>query len=512
MSFKYLTGQTTAGAADEIVDWFATFQNWMEQIGWIVAAGGGTTNVVFRSLGEDGGLTMLFLHVYRDGGFPNRVRINVMNDAVGTQETDEGGYVDGGGAQFTFWMAGDMDAVNICFLGGGAYNTVYAGMVMPFALTVPDETYRMIATSLQTAGSILRDSDDVWDVDHGLYSHATLEATIVDPYDGSFPLCAKFFDRFANIAGQLKHVSGPVAPVALAVQTELTTGRGSRITPWIVLADRAANRYAMRTGGVVPTGTPDPTSFTATTGMAANYADLWNRVSAHLTGIGWADLGDPGILDSGRLFFSAGQSGEDEIFVGFYQDIEVTDFISAYVQNDAAATQRTTTEVTHLDTLDFPVRYWLSADLDCAALVFQRAPGYGFVWAGLYRQFTPGLLPPYVGAPLTPYSLLSESNGPPFGQRVMVLRSKTGVWENAGVYSHEGANIAGSSPNDFDGETYLIWPLTASDAGGATSGQLTYLGFASGGGLGNQDTIRIGDQIYTSFYTSAGINFCLRTE
>ena len=56
MAFAHLAGVTTPGAPDEIVDWFATFQQWMTAVvGWTVEAGGGTTNVVFRSISEAGG-------------------------------------------------------------------------------------------------------------------------------------------------------------------------------------------------------------------------------------------------------------------------------------------------------------------------------------------------------------------------------------------------------------------------------------------------------------------------
>jgi len=170
MPFRHLAGVTTAGAPDEIVDWFATFQAWMIQVGWTVAAGGGTTDVYFQSVGEAAPppLTMLFIRVWRDPGNPNRVLIEVADDIVPTHITAEAGYVDGGGAQFPFWLSGDRDAINVVFRAGAVYNSVYAGLVMPFAHTVPDETYQMIATSTQIAGSILRDSTGIWDVDHGL--------------------------------------------------------------------------------------------------------------------------------------------------------------------------------------------------------------------------------------------------------------------------------------------------------------------------------------------------------
>ncbi len=513
MSFGYLAGITTAGAPDEIVDWFATFQAWMLTRGWIVANGGGTTNLVMRSLGEDGLRTMLFLHVYRDGGDPDRVRVEVMDDAAGTHTTAEAGYVDGSGAQFQFWMCGDMDAIVICFLGGAVYHSVYAGMVMPFALTVPDETYRMIATSLVGQGSILRDSTGVWDVDHPLYWHNVMVDGAVDPYDGSYHMIGTFFDRRANIAGQLKHVSGQVTPVALVAQTLLTTGRGSRETTWIVLQDRLNVRYAMRTGGALPIGTPDPGTFAAVTGIVNDYAALWTALSAHMTGRGWQDLGDPGLGASGRLFYSTGESGLEEIYLGMYRETPVINVLHTYVQDDAAGTNRTAARSSRLHTADFPTNLWIGGDRDCCIVVWQRAPGYGFSWGGLVRQFTPGLLPPYPGASLTPYSLAVFVNGPPLGWQGQVLRAKTGAWDETCEYYDDGPNADNSNPNNFDGETYLVWPLISCRWGPPIepTGALPYVGYSSGGGIANMDTITVDGEVYTVFFTNLGENICVRT-
>jgi len=379
MPFNHRAGVTTAGAPDEIVDWFATFQLWMTaEVGWTVEAGGGTTDVYFRSLGEAGGLTMLFLHVYRDAA-PNRVRIEVTDDIIPTHTTDEQGYVDGAGAQFAYWMTGDMDAIVVCFRGGAVYNTVYAGMVMPFAQTVVDETYTMIATSLQNAGSILRDSTGVWDVDHPLYEGFLMSRNIADRFDGSFSPGGTYFDRQLNIAGQLKHISCTIMPPALTAGTPITTGRPGATSTWIVLQDRTPTRYAMRTGGVLPSGVPVPGGFVSAAGVAANYAALYAAISAHLVGIGWTALGDPGLgIGPGELYFSAGTSGVDEIFAGYANDVGLTRFYS-YCLNDAIGTQTSpTTFPLFLNAADFPINYWLVGDMDCCILVFQRAIGYAF--------------------------------------------------------------------------------------------------------------------------------------
>lgn len=520
MAFQYLADVTAPGAPDEIVDWFATFQAWMTGlVGWTVESGGGTTDLVLSSLGEPpGALTMLFLHVYRDGGLPNRVRIEVMNDAVGTQETAELGYLDGAGAQFAFWMSGDLDAINVCFRGGATYHSIYAGLVMPFALTVPDETYRMIVTSTQITGSILRDSGGVWDVDDALHDSAVMDDALIDRFDSSFPLCGTFFGDSTTIAGQLLHISGFIEDPGIVIMDTLTTGRPGATSTWIVLRDRDARRYAMRTGGVLPAGMPDSANFAAVTGVAANYTALWAALSAHLTGRGWTDLGDPGHpgMDDGRLYFSTGESGVDEIYIGYDMNIFATDELYPYVQDDAAGTNLHPTWAAYLDAADFPINYWICGDRDCCVLVFQRPVGYTMMWSGLLPAFAPGLLAPYSGPTLSPYQLfVACQSGAPWTEfRAGLLRGHDGLWNKNPEFADDGAIADNSNPNAYDGTTYLVWPLLAYDIIAGDSeilGQLRYVGYSSGGGIASMDTITIGAQVYTIFFSIAGGNFCVRT-
>jgi len=518
MAFGYLEGTTAAGAPDEVVDWFATFQQWMtSEVGWTVEAGGGTTDITFRSLGEAGGLTMLYLHVYRDGGLPNRVRIEVKDDLAGTHETAEAGYLDGAGAQFAFWMAGDLDAINICFRGGAVYHSIYAGMVLPFALTVPDETYRMIATSTQIAGSILRDASGVWDVDHPLYDNQLLDDCIIDRYDGSLPLAGTYFDRQANIAGQPKHISAPINDAGPTVMDLLETGRPGATTTWIVLRDRDGRRYAMRTGGVMPLGQQDPGSFAAVTGVAANYGALWTALSAHLVALGWVDLGDPGLWTEGRLYFSAGESGEEEIYIGYARNSAVTDEFFPYVQDDLVPTHRFPTATPrYLDNLDFPINYWICGDRDCCVLVYQRAGGYTLTWCGLLPSFAPGLLAPYAAGPLTVYSAVALMQGAGAGLNISggLLRGHDGVWNQVVSFTDDGVDADNSNPNNFDGTTYLLWPLLCFESippDEEIIGQLRYAFYSSGGGIANMDTITVGARVYTVFHDATGNNFCVRT-
>ncbi len=518
MAFSHLAGITTFGAADEVVDWFATFEPWAVGIGWTVISGGGTTNLVLRSVSEAGGLTMLFLHIYRDGGDPSHVRIEVMDDAIGTHETDEQGYLESLDNRFPFWMSGDMDAIVVCWKSGFLYHTIYAGLVLPFALAVPDETYRMIATSRQIRGSILRDSGGVWDVNSEMYDHSGMDNVLKDGLDDTFPLDTTYFGRQADVAGQLKHVSGVIPVESVMVPDILTSQVPGGSSTWIVLADRFKNRYAMQTGGDLPTAfPPDPGTFVAAAGVAANYAALFGALAAHLTGLGWVDLGVPAVpgIASGRYFSSVGESNVDEIYIGFYYLTPVIDTFYVFTQDDAAGTHRDA-HPTHryLDApADFPAPYWICGDRDFCIIVFQHGADYSMLVAGLVPSFTPLLLPPR--APLTPYSLyagaMGESPGglDPLG---LILRDHNGNWNETVVFLADPNESDLSSPNNFDGTTYILWPMLLYDAIDTTLlGQLRYVGKVAGGGVANLDTITIGAEVYTVFHTFAGNNFTVRT-
>ncbi len=515
MSFNHLAGVTTAGAADEVIDWFATFQAWMTSLGWTVEAGGGTQDITFRSVSEAAGLTMLYLRVWRDLINVDRVYFRVQDDLAGTHVTTPvaGGYVDSGGVQFAYWMSGDMDAIIVCFKLGAGYRHIYAGMVIPFALTVPDETYRMIVATDIQAGTILRNHTGLWDVDSNLYANFEMYNTRIDRFDGSISLPGTYFGRRNEIAGQLKHVTGWIQEPAINQEDTIATGRPGATTEWIVLSDRINSRFAIRTGGVLSTGISDGT-FASVTGLAVNHAAIYNALIAVLTGLGWTDLGDPGVHTDGRLFHSTGESGQENIYVLFAR--LVTQFY-VYVQDDAIGTHRAGPFAT-LDPADFPQNYWISADKDCVALVVHRAlplPGYPLWWGGMVAPFAGGLLAPYPGASLTEYSMVAAKQGVGGGNN-RVLRGHDGAWTPVivALYS-EGANLTNCNPNAFDGTTYLVWPFVVHAGVGVGGfepvGQMKYYFDSDGGGIASLDTITVGGKVYTIFFDNFTAAYALRT-
>lgn len=516
VAFVYLAGVTAPGAADEVVDWFATFEVWMLSAGWTVVAGAGTEDVTFRSLGEAGGLTMLYLRVWRDLGNVNRVYFRVQDDLAGTHVTTPvaGGYVDSGGVQFAFWMSGDMDAIIVCFKLGAGYRHVYAGMVIPFALTVPDETYRMILASDVVAATILRYHTGAWDQDQDLSVSPNMWNNRIDPFDGSFSLTGTYWGTRGNIAGQLKHISGRIQDPALNAEDTIATGRPGATSAWIVLEDLNGVHFAMRTGGVLPIGIPDGT-FASVNGAAANGAAIYAALAGILVALGWTDLGDPGVEDTSRLFFSPGESGAENIYV-LFASRAVGDQFYIYAQDDAIGTHRVE-QWEHLRAASYPVNYWISADKDCVMLVVEQAGGYLLWWSGMTAPFAGGLVAPYPGPSLTEYSMIAAAQGnssrfmPPRG-----LRAHTGVWGVSVECESDGDAIeTDSNPNQFDGITYLVWPVTAIDetVGTVPMGQMKYLFHSHGGGIANLDTITVGAKVYTVFFDdqTPGQEFLIRT-
>jgi hypothetical protein len=483
MSFSYLAGVTTAGAADEIVDWFTTFQAWMVSMGWTVAAGGGTQDITFRSVSEAGGLTMLYLRAWRDGVFVDRVNFRVQDDLAGTHVTTPaaGCYVDSGGVQFAYWMSGDMDAIVVCFKLAGGYRHI-------------------------------RNHTGLWDVDSTLYYNAYMSDNLLCPFDSSASLGGTYFGQATANAGQLKHISCWIQNAPILAEDTIATGRPGATTSWVVLADNAGKLFAIRTAGVLPTGIPDGT-FSSAAGAAATPLALLDAISAVITPLGWTDLGDPGFQILGRLWHSTGESGEENIYVSHGQDwFASADRWYIYVQDDAVGTHQVGCYGMILAG-DYPVNYWISADRDCVALVVQRATGYHLWWNGMCAPFAAGFTAPYTGPSLSEYSMICTRRGAGLGNDTL-LRGHDGAWAPViNVSASEGVPANNSNPNAFDGTTYLVWPFVAYWGAVQYSpvGQMKYYYHSHGGGIANMDTITVGARVYTVFFDQFGDAFCIRT-
>jgi hypothetical protein len=508
MGFAYLSGITTAGAADEVADFFATFQQWITaQIGWTVEAGGGTTDLILRSLGETGAQNKLYVRVWQDGGAPNHLRMEVRDDLAGTHVTNEGGFLDSGGFQFPYYMGGDLDAFYICWQNGANYRILYAGLIMPFARTVADEENQMIVSDDDlTACSILRDSGGVWDVDLLMQDDAYMDDARIDRNDGSLTIGPLFVDNGANLAGQLRNIGGVITDPTVIPGNTIATGQPGATTTWVVIQDSTGARHPIRTGGVMPSGVPAG-NFSHWSGPVASYAALYAALDAVLAPIGWTSLGDPGVWTSGNMWYSTGESGLEDIYITYAYN-NIFGRLWGYVSDDALMTHEGNQQNDHADPADFPCTAWISADRDCCSLVLSRA--------GVYHNMTVGM--PFIFAPgldNTTYKMCVTRQGlgvgpTPSGE---IVRAHDGTWGDA-IFRYEGTACVNSNPNAYDGATYLVWPYALYSANGANKepiGNLKYTGYSHGGGIASLDTITVGPEVHTVFLDSTGKPFTLRT-
>ena len=516
MAFHHLHGTTTPGAPDEIVDWFATFEAWIcDVVGWIRVSGAGTTDLVIRSVGEVGGLTMLFARIY--SWPPNRIRVEVRDDAVGTHETTEAAHLDTGGVQFEYWMSADLDAFHLANKIGAGYMMAHAGLLMPFALTVVDETYHSVCAADLWNARILRRHDNLWNQIDLLYQNVDIENAIRDRDDGSFTLAGVLFADLADIAGQFRHISsrfsGAGSPVA---EDTIESGQPGGTTTWVVLADPANRKYALRTGGVLPTGLVDGAHFAHTTGIAGTIAAWFAALVAFMTGVGWAATDISGA--SGNLidweFNSPGESGVDDVWircrhVGAPQPFYFTTADSAF---GTPGRQETLPGFGGgVAPADFPQPYWFTADLDCLVETTRGAGGaYVPNWQGNVTPCAPGLSSTYMK------SCIAYDLGAP-GINARILEAHDGVWNQqvVTVLGGDGAHALLSQPNNYDGVTYLVWPALIHHAGVGGGdepiGQTRYYFGTDGGGVANLDTITVGARVYTVFFDSNGNSYAIRT-
>lgn len=513
MAFQYTSGVTDPEAPDEIVDWFSTFETWIASVGWTVVSGSGTTDIVISSPGEAGGLTKLFANLWRGtGGAISAVYFEVQDDVAGTNKTTRGEWLFSAAAQFSYFMAADKDAIVIFWKAGANYRMAYIGLIAPFALTVPDETYHSVAAGLLTAGTILRRHDGIWDQDDTLYCNNYMQFASRDRDDGTLSIGGLYFGDGVDIAGQLKHISCKIMDPPTAPEDTISTGLAPATSTWIILLDRASSKVALRTGGILPTGRADGT-FGHTTGIA-NDMDAWfSALVAFMEARGWtaADItGESGLVWDWE-FHSSGEDGTEDIWIearcpGGGGVISCLTADSAY---GTTGRHVTTAYQPGLNTADFPAPYWFVGDKDCL-LMTTRTPfaGYNALWLGLTSAFAPSLSDSYMKV-----VTFAGASGNADGK---ILHAHDGNWNQtieANVYGEPAAQS--SNPNAYDGVTYLVWPMECNQSVGGgfyePIGGMKYFFSSSGGGIASLDTITVGARTYTIFFNDSAQSWAMRT-
>jgi len=506
MPFHHTYGNITA--PNEIDQWFTIFEAWIRLVGWTVESGTGTDDLVIRSLGEDNDKTSLYIHVWRVPA-SNVVRLEARNNLAGTHETTLGQGLNSGGVDIEYWMSADMDAIAIVWNQPADYYLRYCGLVMPFALNPPDETYYMVTAYRMTAAArVLRRYDGAWDQADNLYWNEYMEEAAIDRDDGSFPLGGLYFGDHADVAGQLKHLSCRIRDAAIQPLDTITTHQESGDTEWIILRDESGYRYALRTGGIDPIG-DDMGTFQHVEGVAYTAAQLFDAVVSLMQSNGFTanDIS----AASGRThdweFNSVGESGTDDVWIRTSWSGAPVETFQAYVADAAYGTPgRHETTAANMATWDdwvLPTQFYISGDKDCLLLTLNIEGRYEPCYAGLVMPTAPGLSSSYMSA---------ISLGGLAIMEMRILEDHAGLWDQAIEWQRgaEELHTTDSSPNNYDGHTTVLWAINTAQPMGLNSyenvGQVKYMYFADGEEISFCDIVRVADQIYKMFWFSDGAN------
>lgn len=517
MSFHHLAGATTPGAPDEIIDWFNIFQAWITgTVGWTISSGAGTTDLCIYSEGESGAETMLYVHLWRQVPV-DRVRFEVRDmqiGGVGEHETTRNALLLSNNNPFDFWISADLDSIAMVWeINTGAHRLISAGLLRPFALQPPDETYRSAVLFDLNNATILRRHDNAWDQDDNLFENGYINLADQDRDDGSLPLGGTYFGGNANIAGEFKHISCQITDPATAVYAALVTGPAGEQTTWIVLRDSANWKFALRTGGVLSTG--GDVSPTYVNWTPADYDAFVAGLTTLLTGLGWTALDISGASGNWRdmEYHSTGVSGAEDIYVRLECAALGAFFWFAVADSTFGTPGRheTNQKGTNLRSSEFPADTHIAADRDCFVIA-QPEQAFPTRVSGLYC----GAVMPSAQGLSSPYMRVLVFGG--FGgvwPSGHILEAHDGLWNQA-IQSHpqcDGLHARNSQPNNYDAETYLVWPfLIAETADNEIIGTPKFIHTTHGAAIAIGDWIQCGSVFFRVFWeASMFFPWCMRT-
>lgn len=483
MAFRHF-----AGTANDIPDFFLTLELLLQQAGWIHVAGTGTTDIVYRSTGEAGTLTKLYVRIWRDVN-PDRIYYRVQDDAAGTHNTGnptQYPVAPGLGAiPFSYWATADKDCVTFSIKSGASYSGCWLGWLLPFSLAVMDQEYHIGCLAPHgTYAKVLRRFSGAWNFTVTWDYLSTGYA--INPVDNAYTLFGSHLlvtTDNTEIYGQPKYISGKIATGAgVNPEDTIDSGYPAATSSWIVMGT-GANRWAMSTSAPLPMGVGDGT-FQFATGIAADENALFTAMEAVLTGLGWTCQNAPApAYPIDRVWSSVGESGVDAIFVRAAWDAAQR-YLRFTVRDDLAGTHETTTAFFRIETTDWPVYYYFCADLDCALICVEVTGTLNWQIAGMVHTL-------YVDpdSVSTPYKMMTLN--PVAGTRY-VLRAPNGAWNQAlGIVPD---NYLNSSPNQSDATTFVLWPLFFNHVASAPVGSPKYCYYLSSTNLSVRDTAAIGAQ------------------
>ena len=147
--------QYTTGIASDKAALFAALEAWLVgTVGWTVESGSGTETIVYSSIGESGTDAIFIRYRWASDYIYGRVQ----NDAAGTQATSEANISIPTTSISTtifptrYHFCGDKDCICITVhtSSGGFNEPLWLGALTPFALTLPETSYKLLAYSERT--------------------------------------------------------------------------------------------------------------------------------------------------------------------------------------------------------------------------------------------------------------------------------------------------------------------------------------------------------------------------
>ena len=451
----------TSGNALNIVNFFALLEAFLAARGWALAAGGGTTDITYSSLGEEGNFTKLYIRVWRDPVITHRINFCVQDDWLGTHNTIDATYcymtAIGGDLQFPYWFCGDSDCIFITIKGNSAsgYSGAWMGYMIPYCHTMTDETHYMGSFNPENTyetpavqyiyGKVLQSHTFTWNqimsVDTTVYATA-----MVNPLDGGIAIPAsKGYLMDTQVHGMPKFFGGPLRSFAGANPEDVyDSGEPASVREWLIFGT-GQNRWCMMRVGPQPANLRGTTAdyFTAR-GSAANWNELFNIVIAAAEAAGWTVDLHPG---GGWRFLSAGELGTETIYCWLTLTGNI---LKTRVQDNAIASHYAGSEYTYAA---FPYDVFAGADKDCILFTLDSGAGPPAIhWMG--RALTSYLNEAAVG---DEYKLVAGHTDSTF----QCLRQPDGIWTRAISWAptNLGFRYRSYSPQNYDGTFIGHWPI-----------------------------------------------------
>lgn len=515
MSVNHLNGVTTYGAADKLVDWFATFTTWLTgTVGWTLEAAASPTDRVFSSAGEGAAYTKLFFRIWQDPG-TNHVRGEVRDDAIGTNETTGLGFFDADiGDVFRYYVVADLDTVLVTVPYRNTTNFLYLGIIEPAAITPVDETYHIIASDAVndlSAVVLLRWHTGAWDWRVLTVGDQANPAPCLVPGNESMAVAPLYVDDHADMAGQLKFVGRVYDNTAnLGVGDQFDSQVVGCDAVWQLFGTGVVARLVLVAGTQPTAGQADGASFFYDHQVVAGIGAFLAAFPAVMANAGWIPMGGGGPHTTNLLFWSDGEDGTKDIWLLFSFDTTGWPTFYIYAQEDAIGTNRTTLCSDIWWNVDGAFDFWFAGDKDCFCLSLDNYWMGGpnnpkaFFWAGVPA-------PPVAPLPdgLSYYNTLCYSYGP---APITILRQRSAFVAVSTLRDHDGTYSLTNQSN-FDVATYFVWPQSLYArypwAGGGDDyiGDMRYYGYTDGGGVVDRDTITVGAFVYLVLDLN-GAGFC----